>query len=216
LNAFVPLSLLQARVNATNQANLLLVSGVSEENALAALRRTFQVADMQLQLRPVTNPPAVELRSPRVFLDSVVSEAALKAVPNPQPIFTYFVNQLQLRDRITPYSMVAGTTLLPLAENEIAINQWLADDLQAKPGDEIAVHLLRHGFDARIDRAHEYLPRATDCSHGIALHRSGLMPDFPGMTDAENCRDWDTGFPIKTDAIRDQDEAYWDQYKGAP
>src|SRR5688500_3833857 len=44
----------------------------------------------------------------------------------------------------------------------------------------------------------------------------GLMPDFPGMTDADNCRDWDTGFPINTEAIRDKDEAYWDQYRGAP
>src|SRR5690606_2101342 len=41
-------------------------------------------------------------------------------------------------------------------------------------------------------------------------------PDFPGMTDADNCRDWDTGFPIDTEAIRDKDEAYWDEYRGTP
>src|SRR5213075_922101 len=43
-----------------------------------------------------------------------------------------------------------------------------------------------------------------------------LMPDFPGMTTAENCRDWDTGFPIKTDRIRDKDEGYWHRYRGTP
>lgn len=216
LNAFVPLSLLQARVNATNRANLLLVSGVSEKKAQVALRRTFQVADMQLQLRPVTNPAAVELRSPRVFLDSVVSEAAVKAGANPQPIFTYFVNQLQLRDRATPYSMVAGTTLLSLAENEIAINQWLADDLQAKPGDEILVTYYIMGLMRElIERTNTFRVREI-VPMELPYTDRGLMPDFPGMTDAENCRDWDTGFPIKTDAIRDQDEAYWDQYKGAP
>ena len=43
-----------------------------------------------------------------------------------------------------------------------------------------------------------------------------LMPDFPGMTDSENCADWDTGFPMDLDAIRDKDEDYWDTYKGTP
>ena len=32
-----------------------------------------------------------------------------------------------------------------------------------------------------------------------------LMPDFPGMTDSENCAAWDTGFPMDLDAIRDKD-----------
>jgi len=43
-----------------------------------------------------------------------------------------------------------------------------------------------------------------------------LMPEFPGMTDSANCADWDTGFPMDLDAIRDKDEDYWDQYKGTP
>ena len=43
-----------------------------------------------------------------------------------------------------------------------------------------------------------------------------LMPEFPGMTDSENCADWDTGFPMDLDAIRDKDEDYWDEYKGTP
>jgi putative ABC transport system permease protein len=139
LNAFVPLAVLQRSVNATNQANLLLISGASEAQAQAALAKAIQVQDMQLQIRDITNPPSLELRSPRVFLDAVVSEVALKAEKNPQPIFTYFVNQLRHDQRTTPYSMVSGTTMLPLGDNEIALNQWLADDLQAKPGGEIAV-----------------------------------------------------------------------------
>jgi ABC-type antimicrobial peptide transport system permease subunit len=41
-------------------------------------------------------------------------------------------------------------------------------------------------------------------------------PDFPGVTDAKNCRDWQPGIPMKLDAIRDKDEAYWKQYKTTP
>ncbi len=41
-------------------------------------------------------------------------------------------------------------------------------------------------------------------------------PDFPGVTDAKNCRDWQPGIPMKLDTIRDKDEDYWKQYKTTP
>ena len=43
-----------------------------------------------------------------------------------------------------------------------------------------------------------------------------LMPDFPGLADADNCRDWDKGIPIDLDKIRKVDEDYWDKFKGTP
>ena len=42
------------------------------------------------------------------------------------------------------------------------------------------------------------------------------MPDFPGLTDAENCRDWEPGFAMDMSKIRDKDEEYWDKYRGTP
>ena len=43
-----------------------------------------------------------------------------------------------------------------------------------------------------------------------------LMPEFPGLSEAENCRDWDPGIPIDLDKIQRRDEEYWDRYGGAP
>jgi len=43
-----------------------------------------------------------------------------------------------------------------------------------------------------------------------------LMPDFPGMSDAGNCRDWETATPIDLKKIRDKDEKYWKDYRGTP
>jgi hypothetical protein len=43
-----------------------------------------------------------------------------------------------------------------------------------------------------------------------------LMPDYPGLTEADSCGDWDSGIPIDLKKIRDKDEAYWDKYKGTP
>ena len=44
---------------------------------------------------------------------------------------------------------------------------------------------------------------------------SDWTPNFPGLLDAENCGEWDTGIPIKH-TIRRKDEDYWDQYRGTP
>ena len=43
-----------------------------------------------------------------------------------------------------------------------------------------------------------------------------LMPDFPGIADADSTRNWDAGFPIKLDRIRDKDEQYWREHRGTP
>ena len=215
LNAFVPLQLLQSRAQATNQANLLLVADAHTAQAQQALKTAFRPEDAQLNFRALTNH-AVEVRSPRVFLDPPLSRAALTVSTNPAPIFTYFVNELRLNQRATPYSMVSGTTLLELAENEIAINQWLAEDLQAKIGDQISVSYYVMGLMRELVQRTNAFRVARIVPMQLPFADPGLMPDFPGMTDADNCRDWDTGFPINTEAIRDKDEAYWDQYRGTP
>lgn len=43
-----------------------------------------------------------------------------------------------------------------------------------------------------------------------------LMPDFPGLADADSCREWEPGTPVDLDAIRPQDEQYWDDFRGTP
>ncbi len=42
------------------------------------------------------------------------------------------------------------------------------------------------------------------------------VPEFPGISTVENCRDWTPGLPIDTTRIRPKDEAYWDKYHGTP
>lgn len=218
-NAFVPLSLLQTRANATNRANLLLSGGggASLEAHQNALTKVFRPEDAQVQILNLTN--AMEVRSPRVFLDEPIAKAALAAHPEAQPVFTYFVNELRKGERATPYSMVsaaAGITPAEMRDNEIILNEWTAADLEARPGDAITLKYYVMGLMRDlVERTNLFRVRAV-VPMQLPYADATLMPDFPGMTDAENCRDWDTGFPINMDAIRDKDEAYWDQYRGAP
>ena len=41
-------------------------------------------------------------------------------------------------------------------------------------------------------------------------------PPFPGVTEVENCRDWEPGVPVDTTRIRPKDEDYWDKFRGTP
>ncbi len=43
-----------------------------------------------------------------------------------------------------------------------------------------------------------------------------LTPDYPGITDAPDLGAWDPPFPVDLSKVRPQDEAYWDQWRGAP
>ncbi|HUS36956.1 MAG TPA: hypothetical protein VM680_16545, partial [Verrucomicrobiae bacterium] len=214
-NAFVNREILQRRAGVTNRVNLLLLPGASELKFLnEKIQQFWSPADAELDFRLTPDQESVELRSSRVFIDPAVVEATTK-VGAGQPIMTYFVNELRVGERATPYSMVTaiGNEIGP---DEIVINQWLAEDLSAKAGDSLSLKFYVVGAMRQLtEQTTTFKIKSIVPMEGLAADRS-LMPDFPGLTDAQNCRDWDTGFPIKTDAIRDKDEKYWDDYRGTP
>jgi putative ABC transport system permease protein len=150
LNVFVPLQWLQGKLGRSAQANMLLVASdqrdsITVERANTAIRKCWQVGDTGLEVRRLDRQDALEIRSNRVFIDDSVAEAAMKADSNAIGILTYFVNELRLDDKATPYSMVAamgpagadGFVTMSMQDDEIVVNQWLADDLGAKVGDSL-------------------------------------------------------------------------------
>src|SRR5665213_2195895 len=134
-NAFVPLRFLQEKTGLDSKANLLLTASLPD-----TIARHWKPADAELETRDT--PGGGELRTDRVFLDPSTVESV--APLNPRAISTYFVNELRAGDKSTPYSMVtaAGSPLIPtdMRDDEILINQWLADDLQAAPGDVLTLN----------------------------------------------------------------------------
>lgn len=218
-NVFISKKFLQELSGLEGLSNLILMAGNGKvtasqaENALAS-ERTLPDAGLHLDKHPVTGEWI--LRTPRVFFDGPTL-AAIESVPIDKTLwFSYFVNEFRKVDRATPYSFVStlpGNQLLP---GEILINRWLADDLAAKPGDTISMSYFMVGplrnlteENARF-RVAGIIPM--DDPHCDKL----LMPEIPGLSDAGNCRDWETGIPIDLDKIRDKDELYWKQHGGTP
>jgi len=213
MTLFVPLSALQARLERPARANVVLVGGdATMKNAEAALRKHWTLADADLELRNIAD--GLELRTARVFLDPAMAEAAGTLVPGATGVLTYLVNELRSGDRATPYSMVTATEIPGLGRDEIVINSWMAEDLGAIPGDEVTLkYFVLGGQGALQEESRSFRVREID---PLEAPDPSWMPPFPGVSDAENCRDWDPGIPIETSRIRPKDEDYWDQYRGTP
>jgi len=210
LNAFLPISWLQEKVDQPGRANLLLTGGEKTE-----LKQHWTLADAGLEWSNV--PGRAELRSGRVFIDPAIVEAAGSGT---ELVLTYFVNELRDGQRTTPYSMVtaAGPPLVPsdMSDNEIVVSPWLAEDLQAKAGDELQLKYFVLGSGHRLEeKSDTFRIRAVAPADGPTADRT-LMPDFPGIAKAEKTENWDAGFAIDMKRIRPKDEQYWKDYRGTP
>lgn len=241
-NAYVDRAWLQSQLKLGPRANLILAAGLTAEAGNAALPEAFTTADAQLQLRDVPDPnpqpapgPTIELRSDRILM-TPAETSSLDALPR-DGLLTYFVNTIAAGDRATPYSIVAAIGPLPtspdqpsppppatpyavitqgLADDQIVINRWLADDLALKPGDTLRLDYFAVGDDDRLtERSRRFTVARVVELQGPAADPT-LMPDFPGIADAESSRDWQPGIPIDLARIRDKDEDYWDARRGTP
>ncbi|MHC4396181.1 MAG: ABC transporter permease [Planctomycetota bacterium] len=230
LNVFVPLEWLQEQLNLDGQVNMLLVgSGAKGEITAGTANKTLQdcweLADAGLELRALIAHNALEMRSSRVFIDDSVGETAMGSSKKAAGVLTYFVNELRAGQKTTPYSMVTAMskssdaeTLIPMdmKKNEIIINQWLADDLGVKETDVIeADYFVVSNMRKLREQTSTFHVRAIVPIKGPAAD-SELMPDFPGLAEADNCRDWKPGIPIDLNKIREKDEGYWDRFRGTP
>jgi len=243
LNVFVPLEWIQQKLNRDGLANVLLVAGnpegnISPENANKAIKQRWQLSDAGLKLRRLDQQDALEVRSRRIFIDESLSEAAMGASDRTVGILTYFVNELRVsrasRPRIagrmpaiqaTPYSMVSAVgrspdagSIIPaeMQDDEIILNQWIADDLGAKVDDLIELCYFTLTTMRKLQEQTAKFQVLKILPMTSPAVDPDLMPDFPGLADVDNCRDWDSSIPIDLDKIREKDEEYWEKYRGAP
>ncbi len=220
LTVFVPLGELSRKMGMEGAANVLLAgshpgSPMTAGDVQAAFRASWSITDAGYILSPLETG-GIELSSERIFLDTPVVNAAERLFPDAKPVFSYFVNDIRLDGRSTPYSFVAASSDHGLSGDEIIINDWLAEDLGARPGDLVSLtyYVLGPTRALREDTA-EFTVKDIVPVRGAWGDRS-LAPRLPGIADAENCRDWDPGIPIDLDRIRDRDEDYWDEYRETP
>lgn len=224
-SVFVPREWLASRLGAAGRANLLVAAAgdghtLDPAQADAAVRDAWQLGDVGVTLAVASNANCIELRSARIFIDDALADAALAAGAGAKGVLTYFVNECRAGTNATPYSFVAapGAPLVPasMPDDAIVVNEWLARDLQAATGTTVVLSYYVLGPLRTLVETSATFRVASIVPLNGAARDSDLMPPFPGLAGAKNCRDWRPGIPVNLPAIRDVDEAYWRAYGGTP
>jgi Predicted ABC-type transport system involved in lysophospholipase L1 biosynthesis, permease component len=225
---FVPLRRLQRDLGVSAKANTVLVDpqGVPIASVEKAVREAFALEDISLRLRKLDDQRGVAIESNGGILPAALSdritERFCKNAHSCTSLFTYLVNTIRIGEREIPYSLVTGVdenVFSPLLDSEtppIILNQWAARELKARPGDSVELEYYVWRSDGRLEtqKAQFRLESIVPIS-GFAAHRD-VAPHYPGITDADNLRNWDPPFPMDLKRIRQSDEDYWDLYRTTP
>jgi putative ABC transport system permease protein len=227
-SVFLPIDQLQQALERPGRSNVLLIEADPATSPATAdldraLRSAMTLSDYGLTLRWNETARMFEIVSDRIFIDPELANAFTAAVPDAQPVVSYLINQLKLRDHATPYSIGTATTptaapFLPadLGPKEIVLNQWIADDLQASTGDDVTLTFFQSGSgDLLVETSATFCVRSIVPLSGLAGDRT-WMPEFPGISNVARPSDWDPGLPLDLTRIRPKDERYWDDHRGTP
>lgn len=250
-NAFVPLATLQDLLEQPGKANAIFVAGsrneASEESGQQLLRNAIhpKLKDLGVRLESIDSPThAVLVSSDELVLPDALVRAAERTfgVEKLQPVVTYLANTIVAgqsgSERKIPYSTITGVDSaagigplvdekgqpISIADDEVVLNRWAADDLGAKVGDEITITYYEPESTHGKLREHQPPPKfklravveleSADGKPTLAADPK-LTPELPGVTDQKSISDWELPFQL-VEKIRPQDEDYWDKYRTTP
>ncbi len=218
------------------------------------------LGDFDLRIQQVTQKFENEtifdyfsVSSDQMIMSDPMAEVIQSALPKAQPVMTYLANRMSVvsennkrrpipfsmitaidfNDDFAPVSAVSGKPIQPIRENEIVLNSWTAEKLDAKIGDEIEVIYfepettdgdevetsikLKLVDIAKIEPPKEEISddQPTPFSAPPTLANDPfLTPYVPGLTDAESVDQWD--LPFETPGIEKEDDLYWKSYRTTP
>lgn len=237
---FVNLADLQTQLEMDGRVNALL--SPQFHHLRAHFEEPRSLADFGLRLKRVDGAQKEwEISTSRVFLDRGLAEK-LYEFKGARGVLTYLVNGITSAKGGTPYSMItavggevsAQSSVLSAQSKRldpdqlstehlalstlpsITITQWLADDHKLTVGDDLKVKYFVVGLGRELKEETASFKVAAILPMDDPKVTKAWTPEFPGVSDVDNCRDWEPGIPMDMKAIRDKDEEYWDEFKGTP
>lgn len=209
---FVNLADLQSQLEMDGRVNALLHPQFGALRGQLEKHRTLE--DFSLRLKRIeTSKKEWEISTSRVFLENNIASKLID-FKGAYGVLTYLVNGINSKQGGTPYSMVTATGTGK--EDEITITQWLADDQKLAVGDELEIKYFVVGLGRDLKQQAAKFKVAAILPMDSPRVTKTWTPEFPGVSDVDNCRDWEPGIPMDMKAIRDKDEEYWDEHKGTP
>lgn len=241
LTIFVPLERLQRDLDLGDRVNAVLLAARPEmigpagvdpraellQRARAAVASHVALDDLGLSVRPSSGDRAIVLESNAGVIPTYVASRARAAGTTlsyaPESVLAYLANSIHIGSRAVPYSLVAAVELprsgivdAPGPSRPIWLNEWAADDLAAKPGDEVTLDYYVWSDESGLSTGSATFTLAGFVPmSGLGGDRT-LVPDYPGITDAGDVTAWDPPFPVDLTRVRPKDERYWDDWRTAP
>jgi len=236
-NAYVQLAWFQRQLLEPQRINCILVAGTGPA------RGSVRAGDL---LKPrledygisVTRTPRgyINITSDRLLLDPAAEQQLLDALSGHrvQPALTYLANTIACGDRSVPYSTVTaidfaadpplgpllqpdGKPLAPLGEDQIVLNDWTAQQLQARVGDTIRLSYYEpESSHGQLRETTVELRLAAIVNLSGAAADPDLTPTVPGLTDKRSMANWEAPFPLDTSRIQQRDEDYYQQHGLTP
>ena len=193
---------------------------ISIDEIYSSFRDIMKPEDTGLALRLIPATGGYEIISDRIFLDQSQVDEISRLPLSSFPGITYLANSIVNGSRSAPYSFISAlepSLYSGIPEGKgIIVNEWLADDLDAKEGDTLTVRWYSPDPRNRLmEEKMDFIVSNVVRMQGI-WSDSLLMPEFPGIAGSESCTDWDAGVEIDMDLIRRKDEDYWNRYAGTP
>jgi ABC-type lipoprotein release transport system permease subunit len=221
-NVFIQLGRMASLLKLKGMANVLLSAEEAEAiySPDSLFRRLWKPGDAGLAIHSLGNDSLNEITSGRIFIDNQTAAAIKSVLPGSRAFLTYLVNSFSFKARSAPYSFITAASPdflgLDPGSDGIIINSWLAGDLGVKQGDSLRLKYFIMGSHRQLTEDSSVFVVRQVRPMQDAIWDPSLMPAFPGLSDAGNCRDWETGTPVDLTKIRNKDEEYWKQYRGTP
>jgi ABC-type lipoprotein release transport system permease subunit len=176
----------------------------------------------------------ISLESRQMILEPAVAEAAKGAAEEsrlpPAPTLVYLANSISKAEKSIPYSVVAALDpalppplgpFLPkgidaLGEGEIILADWKDSSLRARPGDVITLTFFEPEQEGQLREVSRTFKLRGFVPLEGAANDPDLTPEFPGITDKLDLRDWNPPFPYHNDRVGRRDELFWENYRTTP
>lgn len=215
----------------------------TSKSLTSEFRKSLTLDDLSLRIVQGSSPGSFVVESEQMILEGSVSEAVRnlskrKSWPT-SSVMVYLANQLSnAKDpkAFSMYSIVAGVDLLEtqqapfgplcpecaqpvvLADDEIILNDWLAEDLKVKPGDSIKLtyHLVGSHGELPEEELTFRVKHVVPMNGSVTASDRRLTPEVRGITDAKSFADWKQPFPMDINKVTSRDDSYWEDFRALP
>lgn len=208
LNIFLDRAFLADSLGLADGGNLFLAD-TTPEQLNRRLRSQVTAADLGFYADAMGE--RLVLKNRQFTLPPIVDEV----FPEAPRVLTWFADRLagEGGQPVLDYSFVAGIDprLLPIRPGQCLVARNAGASFGGQPG-LLTFHTV--GPFRQLALNQHRLPAISEVDD--SAFTAALTAAIPGLTDADNCTEWDAGLPVDFERVRKTDELYWQNHGPKP